>query len=843
MMSENYKCFKDVVNHSYVIGSYQRGYRWDEVNVRELLEDVFEDKLVEDCSFDKSNYTDENNVIIDLKSKKQNTQRMKYCLQPLVVKKDGDRYSVIDGQQRLTTLYIILKALCSVSNIKFPQKFTIEYKSRNKSKEFLQNLSDDSKDEDIDSAYILQAYKCAKKWFLDKNKSFIGLLDKEYVDCDETRVQGAYASYIRGILLDETEFIWDEIDESSADMNKEEQKIFADRNTGRLELTDSELIKSLFMNPEYYGKNARNLSDRQILISEIWDIYENELHNDDLWKFMPISSSVRDEYSLLTRMDAVFLLLVKRNRIEMNPYEENALFKVVKAWIDKEIKAVTEDQMADAMISCWREVCDIFDGIKELFDNNELYNLLSLYKMIDNNVDNVFEKYMEVLDASKNQRANLIKESICDILFNEGVEKGVKTVRFPDRDKIRKILVAHNVAITNSSIPINRFGFHFFDEIKGKWDIEHIYATNEGYIGTAPLEEKVKLLKIFSETDNNIFKQYLEELYSTDISKLQEDREEDGFLKDCFEKSRARYDMYFDIWRYLKLKECAGDLLEKNNIRAKITDVLQSKNFDVAANEFFHTEEYDDSEVFKLLRSGFLYWDKNIEEEYKKIKAEVEGNNLPDSIMWHGESVKISDPKVFWGDSAEEKNIKSNFIRNYYRELLSILYNNENYQAQDISFGNHGEKRENVVNDKNRDRIRAFLKGTKERIEDRIELFFKKDESIDPQNNVKGVQEDYNNWAAFVNDNSMGNMMLLPVEINRAGKYRNVNFSGKRKFVVEDERTVFLPVATNNVLMGKYIDLETSTEQWLMNERKEYLRDMIKTMQNYYEKPIGKGIK
>ena len=55
-MDENYKLLKEVVRYSYVIGSYQRGYRWDIVNVRELLEDIFEDKLVEDNSFLKSDY-------------------------------------------------------------------------------------------------------------------------------------------------------------------------------------------------------------------------------------------------------------------------------------------------------------------------------------------------------------------------------------------------------------------------------------------------------------------------------------------------------------------------------------------------------------------------------------------------------------------------------------------------------------------------------------------------------------------------------------------------------------------------------------------------------------------
>lgn len=68
-MDENYKLLKDVVGFSYVIGSYQRGYRWDEVNVRELLEDIFEDKLVEDYRFTRNDYMDENEVITELISR------------------------------------------------------------------------------------------------------------------------------------------------------------------------------------------------------------------------------------------------------------------------------------------------------------------------------------------------------------------------------------------------------------------------------------------------------------------------------------------------------------------------------------------------------------------------------------------------------------------------------------------------------------------------------------------------------------------------------------------------------------------------------------------------------
>ena len=74
----------DTSEYNFFIPSYQRGYRWGEKQVNELLDDI--------SSFSKN--------------KKEEDF---YCLQPIVVNKDNDKYRVIDGQQRLTTIYIILK--------------------------------------------------------------------------------------------------------------------------------------------------------------------------------------------------------------------------------------------------------------------------------------------------------------------------------------------------------------------------------------------------------------------------------------------------------------------------------------------------------------------------------------------------------------------------------------------------------------------------------------------------------------------------------------------------------------------------------------------------------------
>ncbi len=82
--------------HHFVIPSFQRGYRWEEKQVTDLLEDI-------------KQFANDDNVKSD-----------SYFLQPVVVKAtkykmaDGqelDAYEVLDGQQRLTTMLLLLKRL------------------------------------------------------------------------------------------------------------------------------------------------------------------------------------------------------------------------------------------------------------------------------------------------------------------------------------------------------------------------------------------------------------------------------------------------------------------------------------------------------------------------------------------------------------------------------------------------------------------------------------------------------------------------------------------------------------------------------------------------------------
>lgn len=93
------KSINEILTFKFFIPSYQRGYRWTDRQVEDLLNDIYE--------FSKRPVKREEDI---------------YCLQPVVVKDRERKWELIDGQQRLTTIYIILSFLQK-------RKFEIEFKT------------------------------------------------------------------------------------------------------------------------------------------------------------------------------------------------------------------------------------------------------------------------------------------------------------------------------------------------------------------------------------------------------------------------------------------------------------------------------------------------------------------------------------------------------------------------------------------------------------------------------------------------------------------------------------------------------------------------------------------
>jgi uncharacterized protein with ParB-like and HNH nuclease domain len=140
------KTISELQKANFFVDSYQRGYKWKEQQVTELLDDIDEFEPKQESDF--------------------------YCLQPVVVKRktEGTQYywELIDGQQRMTTIFIILTYLTN------EQYFSLRYETRESSTEHLNNLVGLTENNlpTIDAHYFYTAYQAVKTWFEKKGSEF-----------------------------------------------------------------------------------------------------------------------------------------------------------------------------------------------------------------------------------------------------------------------------------------------------------------------------------------------------------------------------------------------------------------------------------------------------------------------------------------------------------------------------------------------------------------------------------------------------------------------------------------------------------------------------------------------
>ena len=134
----------NIKNTLFVIPFYQRGYRWTEKNVRQLLSDLL--------GFKQSGETE-------------------YCLQPIVLQAiERDEYAdvigleekvvrVVDGQQRLTTIAIILDSLGIETS------WDIYYDAEKK--KLSEILKETTNSGSINTYFRNEVRKEANRWFKD----------------------------------------------------------------------------------------------------------------------------------------------------------------------------------------------------------------------------------------------------------------------------------------------------------------------------------------------------------------------------------------------------------------------------------------------------------------------------------------------------------------------------------------------------------------------------------------------------------------------------------------------------------------------------------------------------
>ena len=444
---------------SFFIPNYQRGYRWTRQQVKDLLNDINEFDASKDGFYCLQPLVVRLRNEKDIVTKIHETNKLSEIRE--ILNKSVGKWEVIDGQQRLTTIYIILR--CLGSN----EPYSLEYATRGKSREFLLNMDKYDENENIDFYYMAQAGETVNNWLktvFDKE----AFLDK---------------------LKNKVNFIWYE------SVDEDPIKVFTRLNIGKITLTNSELIKALFLNrSNFAGKSTDSLRLRQQEIATEWDKIEYTLQSDEFWLFLHDKG-----YDRPTRIDFIFDLICNENALDIESLnkedekekvigtDEYRTFRYFYEYFKSSHQNENNDKKKQLQKTerAWQIVKSYFQTFNEWYDDLVLYHYVGFLLAVGSIS---IEQLVNFWKAKKDKKEFVLylKDEIKKAIGNNGTDYQYKEDG-SDKTKCRSLLLFHNIQTvinqnhaqqSNDKYKIGtfyKFPFHLY-KLEG-WDVEHINSS------------------------------------------------------------------------------------------------------------------------------------------------------------------------------------------------------------------------------------------------------------------------------------------------------------------------------------------------------------------------------
>lgn len=493
------------IQGEFFVPSYQRGYRWGRDEVARLLDDI--------CSNGSNNY----------------------CLQPVVVKRNGQRYELIDGQQRLTTLLILLQYIKTEFKPRIDIKYNLSYETRPSSAAFLRNINKTKANDNIDYFHIAQAYQSIDEWFR--------MQPDEVVAADD----------MYGYLVKHVKIIWYEVGE-----NEDAIGLFTRLNIGKIPLTSAELVKAMFL---CRGNSKTMTLERQEEIALQWDNIEKELHNESLWRFL----TNRD---CQTRIDLILELIAEKSFDNKDKYFTFFYFDRLRN------QAGLDD--------IWKRIQHTFLILKDWYENHDLYHQIgyliasksnwTLQRIFSSSLGKTKRQFKEMLDTAIAETIALKNRNYADLSYEKPNEY----------DRISRLLLLYNVeTVRNIAGQTQRFPFDQYKSNKGgTWSLEHIHAQQSE--GLQKQEQWKQWLELHIPSVKSL------ELSSRGLS----DRMKNAIGKtklegDEFEEIQQEVVELLSAQGYMELHSIGNLALLRTNDNA----VLNNSTFDVKRNEIIRMDK------------------------------------------------------------------------------------------------------------------------------------------------------------------------------------------------------------------------------------------------------------
>ena len=453
-------------NYQFSIPSYQRGYRWESTEAGG--EDEQEAKHVDDLLNDLTYFVTSN------PHKKAN-----YYLQPLMVKPrllaDGSyEWDVLDGQQRLTTMLLVLK--CLKERLYDGQQFGLyELKYANRKQLDFNRITFDrasadydfpKANENLDSYYVRKAKDRIERWYdneLSNNPSLSDKFKEMLFYPDETRGVNSSPAL-------RAKFIWynvQALQPGAPQLNGNRQhdiEVFNRLNRGKISLTDSELIKALFLlcikvAPAY----GSSLLTPETLVRK-WDDMGKKFQNEEFWNMIAPKGA---DYS--NRLDLLFDFI--------KDCSGNGKGSAYRFYYKKMHGLLTSPDI-NKVEELWTEVKQYFDTLCKWHENVHKHNFIGYLIENGEELANIYSSP----DLETKIRKGLGLENVDEI----------DTLRYYDNEgykKIRKVLLLFNVLTCDKFG--QKFPFNLYRD--NTFDVEHVNSQTDNPI--EKIDEKIAWVK------------------------------------------------------------------------------------------------------------------------------------------------------------------------------------------------------------------------------------------------------------------------------------------------------------------------------------------------------------
>ena len=454
------------------IPEYQRGYKWNPQQILQLMDDIddFENKGDDDLF---------------------------YCLQNVTLvehEKDSKKINVVDGQQRLTTITLLMTFL--EENERVGQKLV--YSVREPSNNFIQRLiSEDTLQRSVlesndfegflqenseddfdyqDIYFMYNAYRSFREWFI--------------VNTEIT------TEVFKDKLLNHVKLIVNRVEGVS------EQELFMNLNAGRVHLDGSDLVRAILITRvakeemlEYDSDNVEDivrLNERRVRIG--WEL-------DDLnsWWSKP---EVSEYFAKFTKISTSPQETIKYDE---NKHPINLLYKLWAESQDyKNIQLKWFEAKNITALELYNTITTVHRALKDWYEDREIYHYLGFLFSNDTKLTfGHFWKFWGTKDMTRESFKDLLKKQMLKSAFGdeptaENQETGPhfwiqKMVDFDtssptnwyDSEKLESTLllldvIAHSKIQTEGN-PLPFMRSKYFSNFKE--DKEHIYPGTPKELG------------------------------------------------------------------------------------------------------------------------------------------------------------------------------------------------------------------------------------------------------------------------------------------------------------------------------------------------------------------------